>query len=189
MTPKINRAIKFAIKTHEIYQKQKRKGKDVSYIIHPLTAAILLAKIGANDDIIAAGILHDTIEDSTEQKKVDKEMLAQRFGNLVAEVVSDVTEKDKALAWEKRKEVAISKIKTFPRDSLLVKSADFISNVAELLQDYEKEGDKVFEHFNAPKEKKLASYLVTANALIESFPTNPFMNDLLYLEDRLKQIK
>jgi (p)ppGpp synthase/HD superfamily hydrolase len=32
----IKKAIRFAIKTHEVYQKQKRKGKDVPYITHPL---------------------------------------------------------------------------------------------------------------------------------------------------------
>ncbi len=67
-TQKIQHAIRFAIKTHEGYQKQKRKGKDVPYITHPLTVGLILAKAGANEDVIIAGILHDTIEDSIEEK-------------------------------------------------------------------------------------------------------------------------
>jgi (p)ppGpp synthase/HD superfamily hydrolase len=39
---KIQKAIKFAVKTHEVYQKQTRKGKDVSYITHPLTVGLIL---------------------------------------------------------------------------------------------------------------------------------------------------
>lgn len=100
---KIQKAIKFATKTHEIYQKQKRKGKDVSYITHPLTVGIILSCIGASDDAVCAGILHDTIEDSISEKKVTFEMLKERFGKEVAQIVLDVTETDKTLSWEERK--------------------------------------------------------------------------------------
>jgi len=65
-TAKIRQAIRFAIKTHEVYQKQKRKGKDVGYISHPLTVGVVLAKAGASENVIVAGVLHDTIEDSVE---------------------------------------------------------------------------------------------------------------------------
>jgi len=41
---KIQKAIKFAVKTHEVYQKQARKGKDVSYITHPLTVGLILSQ-------------------------------------------------------------------------------------------------------------------------------------------------
>ncbi len=36
----IQKAIKFAIKTHEVYQKQTRKGRGVSCITHPLTVGL-----------------------------------------------------------------------------------------------------------------------------------------------------
>ena len=111
---KIQRAIKFAVKTHEVYQKQKRKGKDVSYIIHPLAVGILLARVGANDDTVCAGILHDTIEDSVPEKKVTFEMLEERFGASVAQMVLDVTETDKSLPWEERKNRPPGMLKHFP---------------------------------------------------------------------------
>ena len=40
---KISRAIRFSTKTHEVYQKQKRKGKDIPYITHPLTVGLILS--------------------------------------------------------------------------------------------------------------------------------------------------
>jgi len=89
---KIQKAIKFATKTHEVYQKQKRKGKDIPYITHPLSAGIILAYAGADADVVCAGILHDTVEDSIEEKKVSGEMLEQRFGERVASLVLDVDE-------------------------------------------------------------------------------------------------
>ncbi len=100
---KIQKAIKFAIKTHEVYQKQTRKGKDVSYITHPLTVGLVLSRVGASDDLVCAGILHDTIEDSIPEKKVTYEMLEERFGKNVAELVLSVSEQNKKLPWEERK--------------------------------------------------------------------------------------
>lgn len=97
-TPRMSAAIRFSIKTHEVYQKQKRKGKDIPYITHPLIVGLILAHAGASEEIVIAGILHDTIEDIPAEKKVTKEMTSERFGDEVAELVDSVTEQDKELA-------------------------------------------------------------------------------------------
>jgi hypothetical protein len=185
---KIQRAIKFATKTHEVYQKQKRKGKDIAYITHPLTVGIILASIGADEDVVCGGILHDTIEDSTEERKVTFEMLNQRFGDRVARMVQDVTETDKSLSWEERKEMAKEHIKSFSHDSLLVKSADIISNGNELIDDYKKEGEQIFQRFNASKEKMLKNQLETITSVIDSWPENPLANDLKSISYELNSI-
>jgi len=49
-TSKIQKAIKFAAKTHDLYQKQMRKGKNIAYITHPLTVGIILALAGSPED-------------------------------------------------------------------------------------------------------------------------------------------
>lgn len=87
-TFKIQHAIRFSIKTHEVYQKQKRKGKDIPYITHPLTVGLILACAGADEDVICAGILHDTIEDSIEERKVDLKMIEDFFGENIAKIVA-----------------------------------------------------------------------------------------------------
>jgi (p)ppGpp synthase/HD superfamily hydrolase len=188
MTLKVHQAIRFAIKTHEIYQQQKRKGKVVSYITHPLTVGIILAKAGASDDVIAAGILHDTIEDSPKEKPVSQGMLEGRFGKTVAKIVADVSEKDKSLSWAERKLETLNHIKKFSHSSLLVKSADIISNVEELLDDYAKEGDKTFVRFNASKEKSLENYFKIIKAIIAKWPQTPLISDLRFLLKKLKQL-
>ncbi|MFZ1720119.1 MAG: HD domain-containing protein, partial [Candidatus Moraniibacteriota bacterium] len=109
-TNKIEKAIKFAGKTHNHYQEQKRKGKNIPYIAHPLTAGIILALAGASEDVIVAGILHDTIEDSIDEKKVTAEMIAERFGEKVRDLVLSVTEMDKSLPWVERKALALAHI-------------------------------------------------------------------------------
>lgn len=185
---KIQRAIKFATKTHEIYQKQKRKGKDVSYITHPLTVGILLSSIGADVDVVCAGILHDTIEDSIEEKKVTAQMLTDRFGEKVAELVLAVTETDKSLSWEKRKEQALEHIKTFSHEAILVKSADIVSNLTEMVDDHNKEGDQIFQRFNASKDRKIKNILETNTALLEAWPESPLAQELSYLSGRVQMM-
>lgn len=177
----------FAIKTHEVYQKQKRKGKDIPYITHPLTVGIILASVGADDDLICAGILHDTMEDSIEEKKVSFEMLKERFGENVANLVLAVTETNKSLSWEERKQLAKDHIKDYSNDAVLLKSADLLANTQELIQDYEKEGDSVFMRFNASKEKLLKNHLETIALIIEKWPASPLAQELRLVATRLEE--
>jgi len=183
----IQRAVRFSIKTHEVYQKQKRKGKDVPYITHPLIVGLILSRAGADEDTVVAGILHDTIEDSTPEKKVTRGMIAERFGENVAELVESVTETHKNLPWSERKAQALERIQTFSRPSLLVKSADVISNTSETLDDYRRDGDAVFARFNA-KEKLFQHYLRVIIAIIERWPENPLIEDLRESARKLQSI-
>lgn len=188
-TFKIQHAIKFSIKTHEVDQKQKRKGKDIPYITHPLTVGLILACAGAGEDVIAAGILHDTIEDSIPEKKVSKKILIEKFNERIANLVESVTEKDKELSWEERKHEALMHIKNFSHDSLLIKSADVISNGSELLEDYKKDGEETLNRFNAPKEKIIQHYLQLIRTIIEYWPSNPLKENLIYLAHKIQMIE
>lgn len=190
-TPLIKNAIRFATKTHEVYQKQKRKGKDIPYITHPLVAGLLLTRAGASEEVVAAGILHDTIEDSIPKKKVTREMLVERFGERIADLVVSVSEMRKDLPWEERKLETLEHIKSFSHDSLLVKSADTISNISELVDDHKKDGDEIFSRFNAPepkKEKTLKNYLGVITLILQRWPETPFAEDLHSLATALRSI-
>lgn len=187
-TKKIEKAIKFAIKTHEVYQKQTRKGKDIAYITHPLTVGLILSQAGAGEDLVVAGILHDTIEDSPQEKPATSEMIEERFGKNVAELVMSVTEKEKDPSWDERKRLALKEIKDYSYDSVLLKSADVAANLREILDDYAKEGDKMFERFNASKEKVIQNKLETIEALLSQWQDNPLKEDLESLLGRLEEI-
>jgi hypothetical protein len=187
-TNKIQKAIKFAAKTHNHYQQQTRKGKVIPYISHPLTVGLILSLAGASEYVIVAGILHDTIEDSTKEKKVTPEMLTERFGKNVARLVSSVTEQNKDLPWEIRKKEALAHVKHFTQESLLVKSADIISNVSEIIDDYARYKEKTFERFNAPKGKIIKNQLKVINAIVCSWGENPLAQDLISLANDFQMI-
>lgn len=184
----IEKAILFSFKTHEIYQKQKRKGKDVPYIVHPLMVGMTLARVGADDDTIVAGILHDTIEDSIPEKKVSWEMLAERFGENVANIVKSVSEMNKELSWEERKEQAVEAVKSYSHSELLVKSADIVSNGSELIYDYKQVEEEVFSRFNAPREKILRHYLIMIRTIVEKWRENPLYHDLVVVAIGIQNI-
>jgi (p)ppGpp synthase/HD superfamily hydrolase len=187
-TPRLSAAIRFSIKTHEVYQKQKRKGKDIPYITHPLIVGLILARAGCDEDVVIAGILHDTIEDSPDEKKVTKEMLAERFGERVAGLVDAVTEQDKSLSWEERKRVAFGHIAHFSHDELLVKSADIISNTTEIIDDVRKHGEETFSRFNASMERILGHTIAAIEAALARWPDNPLSHDLADRATALRRI-
>jgi len=192
-TTKIQKAIKFAAKTHQVYQDQKRKGKLIPYITHPLTAGLILSLAGAKEDVIVAGILHDTIEDSTKEKKVTPKMVEERFGKNVTKLVMSVTEKKeysngKEIPWNIRKDEALEHIKKFSQNSVLVKSGDVLSNGTELIDDYAREGEKIFERFNVGKDKTLNQYQRVIPALLKRWPKNPLAGDLKFLAKEIEKI-
>ena len=71
---------------HSAHEGQFRKSGD-PYIIHPLYVAIILAGLEMDKETIAAGILHDVVEDTT----LTKEQVEERFGKDVALLVDGVT--------------------------------------------------------------------------------------------------
>ena len=187
-TPRIKSAIRFSIETHEVNQKQKRKGKDIPYITHPLSVGIILARAGASEDAIMAGILHDTIEDSIEKLKVTQASIAERFGQHVAELVESVTEMANEPSWDRRKREAIGRIARFSHESLLVKSADLISNGSDIVDDYAAEGEVMFARFHAPRNDFLKYYLDAIAEVLKHWPENPLAEDLRELLKDLRAI-
>lgn len=184
----IKKAISFATQVHEIDQKQKRKGKDVAYIVHPLSVGLILAKSKASDEIIAAGILHDTLEDSIAGNKITKEILTKEFGEVVADLVDSVTEQNKTLPWKDRKQLALDHIAGFSHGSLLIKSADIIDNVSELLEDYKDIGPDVFKRFNAPKEMIFENYNHLITAILNKYKENTLAPELIHIRSELANI-
>ncbi|MEX0910059.1 MAG: HD domain-containing protein [Candidatus Paceibacterota bacterium] len=177
-TPQIQKAIHFAIQIHETDQKQKRKGKDVPYVTHPLTVGLILARAGADEDVITAGVLHDTIEDSTPEHKITRDTLLNQFNESVANLVESVSETDKSLSWVERKKEALEHVRDFSQGSLLLKSADLIANTSDIIDDYHKEGEEMFDRFNAEKEDVLNNYINVMELIMNQWSDNPLTADM-----------
>lgn len=168
---KIQEAIDFADSAHK---GQKRKVSNLPYVVHPLGVALILARLKTPEEIIVAGLLHDVIEDCG----VVLEEISEKFGTNVARIVDDLTEKNKNLPWETRKQKAIEHISEMKKDSLLVKSADILYNLSDIKRNFETYGDQVFKYFNAPKEKQLERYEKLIKALDKKMEKNPLLPEI-----------
>ena len=123
----ILKATHFAAQKH---RKQRRKDEYASpYIIHPISVALAIAQIGGVDDpeILAAALLHDTLEDT----KTEPEDLEAEFGKKVCDYVLDVTD-DKTLPKDERKRRQIEHAKKISKGAALIKLGDKISNVTDV---------------------------------------------------------
>lgn len=123
----ILKAASFAAHKH---RDQRRKDANATpYINHPLALASVLAdEAGITDaEVLAAALLHDTIEDTL----TGAEELRAAFGERVTSIVEEVTD-DKLLPKKTRKELQESHAPHLSREAKLVKLADKICNLRDL---------------------------------------------------------
>ncbi len=122
------RAAAFAARKHS---EQRRKDASASpYINHPIALAKILAEEGGVTDprVIAAALLHDTIEDT----ETTLRELRGEFGDVIAGIVAEVSD-TKWLGSTTRKKLQITKAPRASKGAKLVKLADKIANVRDML--------------------------------------------------------
>lgn len=139
----LNKAIAFAVEKHK---HQVRKGTDIPYILHPLEALQILYSMGADTDVMVAGVLHDTLEDTD----TTDEEIKSCFGERVLELVKYNSE-DKTKSWYERKKHTITMLEKAPKDVQMLILADKLSNLRSIARDYGRLGDELWNRFNAPK--------------------------------------
>lgn len=120
------RALSFSAEKH---RDQRRKGVDASpYINHPISVAEVLARTGVSDPgILAAAVLHDTIEDT----ETTGEELEDRFGARIRGLVEEVTD-DKSLPRSVRKDLQIEHAHTLSDGAKQIKIADKTCNARDV---------------------------------------------------------
>ena len=160
----IDKAITFATKAHE---GQFRKGTKLPYIVHPLEVGVIVSRMTQDKEVIAAAILHDTLEDC---KEVTFSTLCQEFGERVAEIVKA----EKGGSWNERKANTVKRLKEEKAsDMKLVALGDKLSNARSLKRDYQMIGDKLWERFNMKDKRQQARYyrgLCDSLKDMENFP-------------------
>ena len=144
-TSLLDRAIIFAVHAHEGVE---RKGKGFPYIVHPLEAVGIVATMTRDQELLAAAVLHDVIEDTD----TTADDLRREFGERVAllvEAESDIkVEGDQADSWHQRKEFAIRRLANASRDVKIVAMGDKLSNMRAIARDYAVQGDALWNLFH-----------------------------------------
>lgn len=177
----IDLAIEAADKAH---RKQVRKGSRTAYITHPFAVGVILAGAGCSEEVIAAGILHDVVEDT----RVKPSRIREEFGDKVASIVERCTEPDKRRPWNKRKQHTIDSLKAAGLDLKFVVCADKLHNIRTLARDYRKVGDRVWGRFRAGKEDQRWYYTSLVNALRTRTKNVSYQKLYRELERKVKEV-
>jgi len=122
-------ALKFARKAHE---GQLRKYTHQPYIFHPINVGFILTYITNDENIIAGGILHDVIEDTS----ATEDQILNLFGKTVTSYVMDVTDVSKPSDGRRkiRKRIDLEHLAKAQRESKTIKLADIIDNARSLMK-------------------------------------------------------
>jgi len=130
---------------------QIRKDGKTLYWVHLQQVVNHLKEIGINnDDILCAGWLHDTIEDTN----TDFDDINENFGTKVAEIVAELT-KNKRMPRKERETEYVTQLRNSSWQAQIIKLCDILANLADLpssLELGEKKSDQVsnkLEYFDA----------------------------------------
>lgn len=162
---------------------QVRKNEpDKPMIIHPIGVGKLLEQYGYDDNVVAAGYLHDVVEDT----KYLIDDIKMEFGDDIADLVMGASEPDKSLSWEERKKHTIKQTKTLPLRNKLIICADKINNLEDLLIKFEKTGIRDFSRFNRGEEQQRWYYTSVYESLIYNEDENlPIFKRLKNILDKV----
>lgn len=133
---------------NRIHYEQMRKYSDQPYIMHILRVAGKVANYTDDKDMIAAALLHDTIEDHP--NKITLDFIKTEFNERVAKLVDELTNasKEMKLPRAERKRLDVEKLCTVSKEAKFIKIIDRTDNVKSLINDITAN----------PKNKDLASF-------------------------------
>lgn len=150
----------FAVAAH---MGQVRKSEpDKPMIMHPISVGQLLESFGYDDNVVAAGYLHDVVEDT----KYTIEDIENEFGSDISSLVMGASEPDKSLSWEERKKHTIEETRKLPLRNKLVICADKINNLEDLFLIFEKNGVRDFSAFKRGEKEQMWYYTSIYESLI-----------------------
>jgi HD domain len=160
---KTQAALAYAGRLHD---GQFRTADGAPFIVHPIEVGMLLYESGAPDDVIAAGVLHDTLE-KTDATAYD---IYARFGRRVGDIVCAVSHDPAIAGYTRRKAALREQVANAGEDALTVFAADKLSKVREL-QLGDSSGTKV-------RTRKLRHYRLSLAMLQERLPDSSLVGAL-----------
>ena len=143
----VSKAIVFSTEAHD---GMRRRKSDAPYILHPVEVGAIVGTMTDDQEVIAASILHDVVEDAG----ITLEEIGEKFGERVMMLVASETENKRDElppedTWRIRKEESIEKLKNADDDAVLMLwIGDKLSNIRTIYRDFKVEGDAVWQKFH-----------------------------------------
>lgn len=166
-----------------VHRGQRRDSDEAAFILHPLEVASLLRNTGHGETVIAAAILHDTIE-NTETGRAD---LDARFGGEVAALVAALTENSRIKPFEARKAALRAQIAAFGSDAIAVDAADKVAKVRELRAQAGREPEILLGE-EQPAGQRLEHYVESLRMLEHANAGHPMVRQLRFELEALRAL-
>ncbi len=163
---KVEQAIRAAAVLHK---DQLRKGDmPFPYVTHVISVALIVSDYTEQEDIIAAALLHDTLEDTD----YTAEELQEDFGGAVRDMVEALSEPQSEssgskVPWKKQKSVYAEQLSKAPDGSLMIAAADKIHNMRAIVEDYFDDHAKFVANFGGKLDERIEAYQAIADVLNE----------------------
>ena len=146
----LDRAVAFAAAAHA---GAVRKSTDIPYIVHPVEVMKIVCGLTPDEEVRAAAVLHDTLEDTS----ATKAQLIAEFGERVAALVCSESEDKREgtpekQTWRVRKEETVAELSCADRDAKIICLGDKLANMRDIARDHAAIGEKLWERFNAPED-------------------------------------
>ena len=154
--PLLQRAIAFAVEKH---MEQLRKGTTIPYVTHVVEAMEIVSRMTDDEDIRAAAVLHDTMEDAG----VSENELIEYFNPRIAALVAAESEDKRAdrpaeETWLQRKLETVRKLREASTAARMVALGDKLANVRAMSRDYQVIGEELWQRFNEKNPVKQGMY-------------------------------
>jgi (p)ppGpp synthase/HD superfamily hydrolase len=199
----VEAAVRLAARGHyHQFRKRDRQGQTplppgnplpedhIPYITHLMGTVAILARVGARDEVLAAAVLHDYLEDVPDPD--GRARIVEKTNTQVLDLVLAVTEDkrpglNRGETWHIRKKENLDTVASMPSDAALIKAADALHNLLSLEIDLAEAPDPqaVWGRFNAPKEHQLWYFKSTLDAVARRLGDHPIVTELEGVVDRL----
>lgn len=179
-----DRAASFAIEKHG---GQIRKFSNTPYILHPFEAAAIVGTMTDDPDVLAAAVLHDTVEDTD----TTLEEIEEKFGRQVALLVMTETEDKRAElppteTWRVRKEETLLMLEhTHDLRVKMMWLGDKLSNIRSLYREMQCVGDKVWQHTNQKDPAQHEWYYRSVGACLSELKGHDAYREYMELVNRI----
>ena len=162
-------------KARAAHEGQVRNGSGgMPYVEHPMRVAALLEEHDYRQEVLAAALLHDVVEDS----ETNLDEVRAEFGDEVAGLVGALTDDESIDSYRERKAEHRERVAAADGEAMAIYGADKLTNSSTLRATYAEEGEAVREEFKVPLELKLDVWEADLELLREKAPELPFLDDL-----------
>ena len=178
------KALSYAVQKHA---GAVRKLDCAPYILHPMETALIVSTLTHDEEVLAAAVLHDTVEDTDATPDEVRELFGERTASLVAsETENKRPDLPKSQSWRIRKEESLRELAAADDPAVLcLWLGDKLSNLRSLQRAYRAEGEAVWQHFNQRDPAQHAWYYRSIVGLLSPLSDSDAWKELNALTEEI----